>query len=334
MTCSIEMNRVLCEGLINAQFSHGFGCGYSPWKHRDCTGAVESVQFYGKISDAQKTGHSSKLSPSPLSFSLPFKPVAALSSSLKFFSREEDSRKSSQIGFQENGDANREGSVSSGDEEVMDDSQPFKSVDISNLISLAVEGASGGSADARLGVIRSAEHMSRPLVHNFARLSSFWKKENVNREASKRSETETATGLIESCQFIPPSCGCRSCGACCSESGLNAASLQVTPHSEIARNKEYFARFLYRVPSAERERITQMAYLSNLAYRIPTIEVRSIIRNPRCSAPSMWSQLATSNLSGCGLSSVSDMFQIIKIILLQNFSSKIVQKNDLYCIGN
>lgn len=268
------MNPALCEGLRNAQSCHGFGCGHLPSKHRDCR------KFYCKISDPQKIGHSFL---SPLSLSLPFKPVAALSSSIKFlrFSREEESRKSSQIGFQEHGVASREGS---GDEEVgRSSTEDAQSVDMSSLISIAVEGASGGGA----GMIRSAEHMSRPLVHNFAKLSYFWKKENVDREASKRCETETPTGLIESCQFLPPACGCHSCGACCtSESGSNAASMQVTPHSLIARDKEYFARFLYRVPSAERERITQMALLSNLAYRIPTIEVRFPIRN---AAPLMWS---------------------------------------------
>lgn len=286
---------MICEGLLNPQSSLGLGCGFAPSNHRCCKGAQSAAQFYCKISDPQKTGNGS-LSTSPLSSSLPFRPVAALSSSLKFFrfGREEDSWKSSQIGFQENGDVERVSlvGVCSSDDEVvrfMDDSQGLKSVDIKNLISLAVEGVSGGGADARLGMIRSAEHMSRPLVHNFARLSSFWKKENVNREASPRSESETSAGIIESCQFIPPSCGCRSGGTCCSESGSNAATVQVTPHSEIARNKEYFARFLYRVPSAERERITQMAYLSNLAYRIPTIEVRFSFVTPCCTAPSMWS---------------------------------------------
>lgn len=162
----------------------------------------------------------------------------------------------------------------SGDEDdvdsSMDDSQ---SVDMSGFISLAVEEASGGS---RIGMFRSAKHLSRPLIHNFAKLSSFWKKENVIHEASKISEAETAEDLSESRQFIPPSFRRHSCacGDCCSESELNDASMQVTPHSQIARNKEYFSRFLFRVMSAERERITLMALLSNLAYRIPTIEVR------------------------------------------------------------
>lgn len=263
------MNRALCEGLTNPQSCHGFSRTHSLSKHRDFRFVpAYGRKFYCKISDSQKIGHIS-LSSGPLSLSLPFKPVAALTSSLKFlrFTRE-DSRKSSQIGFQENGDANH-GLEGSGDEEIdssMDDSQ---SVDMSSFISLAVEGASGGS---RIGMIRSAEHLSRPLVHKFAKLSSFWKKENVNHEASKISEVETAEDLSESSEFVPPSFGRDSCGACCSESGLNDASLQVTPHSQIARNKEYFARFLYRVTSAERERITQMALLSNLAYRIPTIE--------------------------------------------------------------
>jgi len=279
------MNRALCEGLLNPQSCHGFVCGHSPSKHRDYHSvSAYGRKFYSKISDPQKIGHSS-LSPSLLSLSLPFKPVAALSSSLKFlrFSLEEDSRKSSQIGFQENGGANPEGSGDEAVDSPMDDSQ---SVDMSSLISIAVEGASGESG---LGMIRSAENISRPFVHNFAKLSSFWKRENVDLETSKSCEAESPTGLIESCQFIPPSFGYQSCGACCSESGLNAASMQVTPHSQIARNKEYFARFLYRVPSVERERITQMALLSNLAYRIPTIEVRSSIRNSHCSAPSMLS---------------------------------------------
>ena len=170
------MNWALYEGFVNPQSCHGFSWRHSPLKHRDC-GFVPAYgqKFYCKISDSQKIGNISS-SLSPLSLSFPIEPVAALLSSLNFlrFTRE-DNRNSSQIGFQENGDGNR--SVEGlGDEEVhgsMDDSQ---SVDMSSLVSLAVEEASGGS---RIGMIRSAEHSSRPLVHKFVKLSSFWKRETL-----------------------------------------------------------------------------------------------------------------------------------------------------------
>ena len=289
VTRSVEMNRALCKAYYKSHFCRGSGCGDLTLKYRGraCTGTAQSVlpewrKFHSKLSDPQKIGQSS-LPPSPLSLPLPFKPVAALSSSLKFFRFSgEDSRKSSQVGFQENGDAihvNLEGtgSAASSDEELDTntcmDSSALKSVDMSNLLSLAVAEAesSGEDADARVEMMRSAHRLSRPLIQNFAKLSSFWRKDK-----SKGSKTDTATRSsisIETCQFIPPSCGCQSCGASCSESGLNAANLQVMPHSEVARNKDYFGTFLYRVPSAERKRITQMALLSNLAYRIPSIEV-------------------------------------------------------------
>lgn len=253
------MQRALCARIINAQSCHGFGCGHTPSKHQNFLLITRfSRKIHFKIADPQNIGHRF------LSLSSSFKPVAALTLSLKFlrFSRaESDSRKSSQIGFQENGDVNRGGSG---------DVEDVQSVDMSNLIGVNADGASEGN----VGMIRSVEHMSRPLIHNFAKLSSFWKKENVDRETLKPAETESATSLIECCQFIPPSYGCHTCGArCTSESEINAASTQVTPHTKIARDKEYFSRFLYRVPSSERKRITEMALLSNLAYRIPTIEV-------------------------------------------------------------
>jgi hypothetical protein len=292
------MNRALCtKEFYNSLSCRGLRCGDElPLQFQDgtcsCARSVppEWRKVHSKLSDPQDIGRSS-LPPNPLSLPLLSKPVAALSSSLKFFRfSREDGRKSSEVTFQKNGGHANQISVegtelaASGDEEVDTCMEASKSVDMSNLLSIAVaEAESRGEAadDARVEVMRSAEQMSRPLIRNFAKLSSFWKKENSDPESSKSSETDSTSTTrspipIESCQFIPPSCGCQSCEACCSESGLNGANLQVTPHSEIARNKEYFGTFLYPVPSAERKRITRMAHLSNLAYRIPTIQVRSV----------------------------------------------------------
>ncbi|KAG0612910.1 hypothetical protein M758_6G061700 [Ceratodon purpureus] len=290
------MNRALCKVSCSPHSCGGLGCGNSLSQCRDRVySCARTVRFYSKLSDPQKIGHGA-LPPSPLSLPLSFKPVAALSSSLRFFRfGREDGSNSLQVGFQANGDHDNQVSLeagkeppSSSDEEVEStcmEASALKSVDMSNILSMAVAEAesSGDGADARVEVLRSAEQMSRPLIQNFAKLSSFWRKENSDREASKdskSSKTDSTTIPIESCQFIPPSCGCQSCGsACCSESGFDAANMHVTPHSEIARNKEYFGTFLCRVPSTERKRIAQMAHLSNLAYRIPTIEEEKLFRH-------------------------------------------------------
>lgn len=306
------MNLAQCKTLHNPQSCRDLGCGHLkviaghspsqiPCRSRaGLQSGAKSVPPSGnKLHSNFLDNHAQKIAPSAssqnrLRLSLSFQPVVAFSSSLKFFrfGGDEESREPSQvlrsIDFQEHVDATKifledtQGSAENVDGEfeyLVNGSEPLQSVDnMANLMDLAAE-ASGEGADTCMEMVKPVEHMSRPLIQNFVKLRSFWKRENFDREALKSAETSTTATQIESCQFIPSNCGCQRCGACCSESAIDPGNVAVTPHTEIARNKEYFAKFLYRVPSAERKRITQMAHISNLAYRIPTIEASKLLRH-------------------------------------------------------
>ena len=161
------------------------------------------------------------------------------------------------------------------------DSECSKSVDNSNRMSLErVELASEGDGDT-CATISPSDGVSKPWIRNLIRLKIFWNKENNPPVEPSRNSTTTTDKIspVESCQFIPPLCGCGSSGSAGVTSGqssdTSATSIESTPHLSIAQNKEYFSKFLHSVSSSERKRVTQMAYLSNLAYRVATIEVRS-----------------------------------------------------------
>lgn len=160
-------------------------------------------------------------------------------------------------------------------------SECSKSVDNSNRMSLErVELASEGDGDT-CATISASDGVSKPWIRNLIRLKIFWNKDNNLPVEPSRNSTTTTDKIspVESCQFIPPFCGHGSCGSAGVTSGqssdTSATSIEITPHLSIAQNKEYFSKFLHSVSSSERKRVTQMAYLSNLAYRVATIEVRS-----------------------------------------------------------
>lgn len=158
-----------------------------------------------------------------------------------------------------------------------------KSVDNSNRMNLErVELAIEEDGDT-CATMSPSDGVAKPWMRNLITLKIFWNKENNTPIEPPRNSTTTTDKIspVESCQFIPPSCGCGSCGSAGvnsgQSSGTSAPSIEITPHLSIAQNKEYFSTFLHKVSSSERKRVTQMAYLSNLAYRVATIEVRSSI---------------------------------------------------------
>ena len=173
------------------------------------------------------------------------------------------------------------------------------------VASLKPLGSDDTVAEVMPGAIGSEElakaeaEIAKSWLHNFMRIRSLWNIRQFNtntkvpRKQTPNSVKQSGAAVLEqegaekteegrgsSDSVVGEDVG-ESMGCVCEECSVDAEDDKTAPaeeekeiaHIKIVHNRESFSKFLQSVPMAELKTVSHLAFLSNLAYVIPTIKV-------------------------------------------------------------